>query len=161
MNQTIADRIIQRYRTCSRSPFPTDEIAKVVPNDAETRSLFHARVELFLSGIAGYASSADRLKRRGSEALQKARVFLSEGFFEKYREYAPFKLASMHERHPLCPSNWKQPNLIVWTSWRKSAEYWSPQAVRLQHVANISRACNSPAATVREAQKHRRNDQLY
>lgn len=53
--------------------------------------LAYCTVEMFLSGVAGYASSADRLGRRPAEELQKARVFLSQSFFDRYPEYGPLK----------------------------------------------------------------------
>jgi hypothetical protein len=46
---------------------------------------------MFLSGIAGYASSANRLKRRSVEELWAAREFLLQPFFEKYTEYGPYR----------------------------------------------------------------------
>ena len=41
--------------------------------------------------IAGYASSADRLKRRPEQDLRTARQFLSQPFFDRYPDYAPLR----------------------------------------------------------------------
>lgn len=84
-------RIMKRYNSRLRSAFPTADINKVIPNDAEARRLLHGRIEMYLSGIAGYASSADRLKRRPEQDLRTARQFLSRSFFDKYQEYAPYR----------------------------------------------------------------------
>jgi len=88
--QSAAERIVQRYGTRSRTPFPTAEITKLVPQIAERR-LFHGRLEMFLSSIAGYASSANRLKRRPVEELRAAKEFMSQPFLEKYTEYGPYR----------------------------------------------------------------------
>jgi hypothetical protein len=97
--QSAADRIVQRYRARSRTPFPTAEIARVVPHNAE-RSLFHGRLETFLSNIAGYASSAHRLKRRPVEELRAARELLSQSFFEKHTEYGPYRTKITQQETP-------------------------------------------------------------
>jgi hypothetical protein len=86
-----ARRIKDRYDVRVRAGFPTADIKKLIPDDAEAMSLLHGRIDLYLSGIAGYASSADRLGRRPEQDLRTARLFLSKTFFDKYQEYAPFK----------------------------------------------------------------------
>lgn len=81
-------RILQRYRTSSTGPFPTSEMKVVVPHDFDERADFHVRLDLYWADVAGYASDATRLNRRGHEALVKAREFLSKGFFERYPEHS-------------------------------------------------------------------------
>lgn len=82
---------MERYRAQFHSAFPTADIYKVIPNDADARSLLHMCIDLYLSGIAGYSSSADRLNRRTEQELRIARQFLSKPFFEKYQECAPYR----------------------------------------------------------------------
>lgn len=86
-----ARRIKERFDVRVRAGFPTADIKKLIPGDANAISLLHGRIEMYLSGIAGYASSADRLGRRPEQDLQNARLFLSQTFFDKYQEYAPLK----------------------------------------------------------------------
>lgn len=92
MSESTARRILERYRSRSRGPFPTADIAKVIPRDTEVRSLFHGRLDIYLGDIAGYASSAHRLERRGPDGLEQARRFLSAGFFDRYPEYGSFRV---------------------------------------------------------------------
>src|ERR1700682_3980104 len=84
-------RITERFNARLRSGFPTADINKLIPNDAEATGLLHGRIEMFLSGIAGYACRADRLKRRPEQDLRAARRFLSLSFFDKYQQYAPIR----------------------------------------------------------------------
>jgi hypothetical protein len=88
---SAARRILERWRTRLRSPFPTADINKLIPDDVEARGLLHGRIDIYLSGIAGYASSADSLMRRPDKELRAARQFLSQAFFDKYPEYAPLR----------------------------------------------------------------------
>jgi hypothetical protein len=96
-----ARRIVERYNTRLRCAFPIADINKLIPDEGEARSLFHGRIEMFLSGIAGYASSADRLNRRPEPDLRAARLFLSQPFFEKYREYADYRARITPEETPV------------------------------------------------------------
>jgi len=82
---------MERYGAQLRSAFPTADINKLISDDGKARSLLHLRIELYLSGIAGYASSADRLWRRPEQDLRAARQFLAQPFFDKYPEYAPLR----------------------------------------------------------------------
>lgn len=91
MSESTAQRILERYRTRSCGPFPTADIAKVMPMDTEVRSIFHGRVDIYLGDIAGYASGAHRLERRGPDGLEKAKLFLSAGFFQRYPEYGSIR----------------------------------------------------------------------
>jgi hypothetical protein len=86
-----ARRIIARYRARLRSAFPTADIIKLIPGDIEATGLLHGRIDLYLAGITGYASSADRLGQRPEQDLRAARQFLSQAFFDKYPEYAPLR----------------------------------------------------------------------
>ena len=83
-------KILSRYEARPRSGFPTADINSLT-SDPDVRSRLHGRIELYLSGIAGYASGADRLSRRSQPELQAARQFLSQSFFDRYEEYAVFR----------------------------------------------------------------------
>ncbi len=88
---TRAQKIKRRYQEREKAAFPTADIKTLVADDRSAFSLLHGRIEMFLSGVAGYASSADRLGRRSADELQKAREFLSQSFFDRYPEYGPLK----------------------------------------------------------------------
>jgi hypothetical protein len=83
-------RILERYEARPRSRFPTKDINKLT-TDPDERGRLHGRIDVYLSGIAGYASGAARLNRRPASELQAASKFLSQSFFEKYPEYALFR----------------------------------------------------------------------
>ena len=87
----IGQKVKARFQERIRTGFPTADIKKLTPGDDQALSLLHGRIEMYLSGIAGYASSADRLGRRPENDLQKARQFLSKPFFGRYKEYAALK----------------------------------------------------------------------
>lgn len=88
---TLAQTIKQRYLERSGATFPTTDIKTLVSDDRSAFSLLHGRIEMFLSAVAGYASSADRLGRRSADELQKAREFLSQSFFDRYPEYGTLR----------------------------------------------------------------------
>lgn len=98
---TRAQRIKRRYQERARSAFPTADIKALVADDRSAFSLLHGRIEMFLSGVAGYASSADRLGRRPVEELQKAGEFLSQSFFDRYPEYGSLKARVTPQGTPL------------------------------------------------------------
>lgn len=86
----LAQRIMERSEGRLHSRFPTADINKLT-SDADERGRLHGRIEMYLSGIAGYAASADRLSRRSQDELEMARQFLSRPFFEKHQEYADYR----------------------------------------------------------------------
>jgi hypothetical protein len=86
----ITQRVKARYQGRIRTGFPTADIRKLAGDD-QVLALLHGRLEMYLSGIAGYASSAERLGRRTEDDLQKARQFLSQPFFDRYPEYATLR----------------------------------------------------------------------
>ena len=86
----LAQRIQERSEGRRHSRFPTADINKLTSNDDE-RNRLHGSLEMYLSGIAGYASGADRLSRRSQSELEAARLFLSRPFFEKHQEYAHYR----------------------------------------------------------------------
>ncbi len=94
-------RIKRRYQERAKSAFPTADIKALVADDRSAFSLLHGRIEMFLSGVAGYASSADRLGRRPVEELQKAGEFLSKSFFDRYPEYGSLKARVTPQGTPL------------------------------------------------------------
>ena len=98
---TRAQRIKRRYQERAKSAFPTADIKALVADDRSAFSLLHGRIEMFLSGVAGYASSADRLGRRPVEELQKAGEFLSQSFFDRYPEYGSLKARVTPQGTPL------------------------------------------------------------
>lgn len=98
---TRAQRIKRRYQERAKSAFPTADIKALVADDGSAFSLLHGRIEMFLSGVAGYASSADRLARRPVEELQKAEEFLSQSFFDRYPEYGSLKARVTPQGTPL------------------------------------------------------------
>jgi hypothetical protein len=84
--------ITQRYKTRPPTPFPNREIRLLVPNDEEEFQLLHFQILMFLADVAGYASSASRLHRRTEPDLLKAREFLSKSFYERYPQYARYRM---------------------------------------------------------------------
>ena len=83
-------RIMERSEGRLHSRFPTADINRLT-SDADERGRLHGRIEIYLNGIAGYASNADRLSRRSQGELEVARQFLSRPFFEKYQEYGHYR----------------------------------------------------------------------
>lgn len=81
---------MERSEGRQHSRFPTAGINRLT-SDVDERSLLHGRIEMYLSGVAGYASSADRLSRRSQGELEVARQFLSRPIFEKHQEYAHYR----------------------------------------------------------------------
>ena len=92
----LAQRILERSERRRHSRFPTADINKLTSNDDE-RNRLHGSLEMYLSGIAGYASGADRLTRRPQAELETGRQFLSRSFFDKHQEYARYR-AKITER---------------------------------------------------------------
>ena len=115
-------RVLERYKTRMHAPFPTADINKLFPDDDAATNLLHARLEMYLSGIAGYASTADRLARRSREDLKAARLFLLQSFFERFREYSPLRAKINRENAPPSLSSWRTRNLLGGTCWRKSSD---------------------------------------
>ena len=95
----LARRVLERFESGRHSRFPTADINKLAL-DPDHTSLLHGRVEMYLSGIAGYAASADRLNRRSRAELSKASRFLSQSFFEKYPDYADYRAKINGEATP-------------------------------------------------------------
>src|SRR5215472_13116256 len=81
---TLGQKIKRQFETECRGPFPTAEIARLRSRDPNNLDLFHGQLEMYLSYIAGYASSADRLDRRPRTELVESKRQLSLSFFEKY-----------------------------------------------------------------------------
>jgi hypothetical protein len=86
----LAQKIKQQFEAECLSPFPLDDVHKLRSRDAENLALLHSQLEMYLSYIAGYASSADRLERRPRAELVKARQYLSRSFFEKHSSLAAY-----------------------------------------------------------------------
>ena len=93
-------KIKQRFEAECRSPFPLGDVKKLRACDPEKVELFHGHLEQYLSYIAGYASSADRLERRPRAELVKATEYLSQSFFERYGSLAIYKDAITPELTP-------------------------------------------------------------
>jgi len=74
-------KIKQRFEAECLSPFPLGDIRKLRAQNSENLDFFHGHVEQYLSYIARYASSADRLERRPRTELVKAVECLSQSFF--------------------------------------------------------------------------------
>jgi hypothetical protein len=87
----LAQQIKQQFEAECRFPFPLDDVRRLRSRDAANLGLFHGQLEMYLSYIAGYASSADRLGRRPRAELIEARKNLSQSFFEKYRSLAVYR----------------------------------------------------------------------
>ena len=88
---TLALRIKRRFEQQAVSDFPTDDIGKLTRDYPKERSRFHGIIDLYLSGVAGYACGADRLNCRSVGELRAANQFLSKSFFEKYAEFAHYQ----------------------------------------------------------------------
>jgi len=98
-NNPVAARIIERFRN-RLSPFPGQDIMALIPHDRELRIDFHTYVDLYFGEIAGCASSADRLDRRSTAVLEKARNILAKSFFERYPRYVALQASITPERTP-------------------------------------------------------------
>lgn len=96
-----AQKIKQRYREQAGVGFPTTDIKALVGDDRTAFGLLHGRIEMFLSAVAGYAASVDRLARRSEEELRKTREFLSQSFFDRYPEYGTLKQKVTAQDTPL------------------------------------------------------------
>src|SRR5678815_2981074 len=97
---TFAQQIRKRFEARTRARFPGPDIKKLIPNDESALALLHGRIEMFVSGIAGYASSADRLEKRPKKELQAALDLLSKSFFDRHQEYAGLRKAVTPELTP-------------------------------------------------------------
>lgn len=95
----LAQRILERSDGRRHSRFPTADINKLTSNDDE-RNRLHGSLEMYLSGIAGYASGADRLSRRPRAELEAGRQFLSRSFFDKHKEYAHYRAKITEDQTP-------------------------------------------------------------
>lgn len=93
-------KIKNRFEAECRSPFPLGDVAKLRMCDPKNIELFHGHLEQYLSYIAGYASSADRLARRPRAELMKATEYLSQSFFDRYSSLAIYKNAITPESTP-------------------------------------------------------------
>jgi hypothetical protein len=80
----LGAKIKQEYAERSLGPFPLDDVKKLRQVDSSKLDLFHAQLELYLSDIAGYAEGADRLFRRPTQELEKAKRRLSQSFFDTH-----------------------------------------------------------------------------
>jgi len=97
---TLAHAIKQRFDADRQFPFPLEDVKKLRSLDPENLTLFHGQLEMYLSLIAGYASSADRLGRRPRAELLKARGSLGRSFFEKYGSLMVYRDAITAEFTP-------------------------------------------------------------
>jgi len=97
---TLAHMIKQQFEEDCLSPFPLEDVKKLRSRDPENLALFHGQLEMYLSSIAGYASSADRLGRRPRAELAQAREYLSQSFFEKYTSLTVYRDAITPEFTP-------------------------------------------------------------
>src|SRR5437588_2821910 len=96
----LAQKIKHQFETECRLPFPLGDIRKLRARDAKNLTLLHARLEMYLSYIAGYASSTDRLGRRPRTELVRARENLSQSFFEKFSSLTAYRDAVTPEFTP-------------------------------------------------------------
>ncbi len=97
---TLAQTIKQQFEEECLSPFPLEDVKKLRSRDPENLALFHGQLEVYLSSVAGYASSADRLGRRPRAELVQAREYLSRSFFEKYTSLTVYREAITAELTP-------------------------------------------------------------
>ncbi len=99
MIATLAQKIVRSYENEFCGPFPRKDVNNVGDLFPNEKDIFHGRLEMYFSDIAGYASSADRLARRPKEELIEARTKLSKSFFginpslAIYKEYCNEKFA--------------------------------------------------------------------
>jgi hypothetical protein len=84
LDPSLGQRIRREYAANLVSPFPLDDVRKLPFPDFESLVLFHGWLEIYLSTIAGYASSADQLNRRTRIELTEAQKRMSQSFFEKH-----------------------------------------------------------------------------
>ncbi len=68
-------------------PFPNADLKKLCPT-REERGDLHGYLDLWLGEVAGYSCMPNRLHRRTRAELEKAQVFLSSSFFERYPRFA-------------------------------------------------------------------------
>src|SRR5436309_679878 len=90
-DENIAQKIKKQFEAECRLPFPLGDVRKLRLRDAKNLTLLHGQLEMYLSYIAGYASSADRLERRPRAELVDAREYLSQSFFEKFGSLTTYR----------------------------------------------------------------------
>lgn len=97
---TLGQRIKRQFHDELMSPFPLEDVRKLRSLDPGNYVLLHGQLEMYLSFIAGYASSADRLGRRSRAELIEGRKRLSQSFFERYPSLAVYRAAITQESTP-------------------------------------------------------------
>ncbi|HUK86506.1 MAG TPA: hypothetical protein VLT85_02495 [Terriglobales bacterium] len=81
-------------------PFPLEDVCKLESVNAEKWQYLHGELDLYFALVAGYASGADRLRRRPTAALVKARKDLSQPFFDRYAHLAIYRSSISSESTP-------------------------------------------------------------
>jgi hypothetical protein len=99
------DEIERTYREDLLEPFPYDDCRRlrVLTGHSSKRLLegLTADLDFYFSYIAGFASSASRLRQRSPEQLIKAIPFLERGFFEHFPRYESLSRLICPEETPV------------------------------------------------------------
>jgi hypothetical protein len=97
----IEERIAGRMPGLMQGAFPGAEIRKICPAGPDTNEKdLYVAADLYLADIAGYTSSARKIRKLPLETLLKIRERLSKPFYERYEGMDRFRTLITPETTP-------------------------------------------------------------